>query len=298
MEGDLAGQGPMWAAVGALYDVDDVVAAHAMALDLGMGEGAWQLSFFRLVEAEAVSRKESRVVSLAPWLEFEYLPHEMRGFKAFSEAALEMCELVADRLGWEHAVQTRIAVLADDADAPWATNPHGYHTVRKPYDKICLPAYLQDDLPEFRQAVAHEYAHVVTQGLTEGRAPRWLSEAVSVLAERSFDPKAARALRDGAWLPPGPLEAAFAGDEEGENPEWSVWLAYQQSGAIGRYLKGLGDERRLGDLLRAHTGRTFWSRLAATMIGRSPTDQAMRKVYGMSVVEVFANARAGLGVRS
>ena len=291
MEGDLAGQGPMWGAVGALYNSDDVVAAHAMALELGMGEGAWQLSFFRLVEAEAISRKESRVVGLAPWLEFEYLPHEMRGFKVFWEASLEGCELVAGRLGGDHGVRTRIAVLADDADAPWATNPHGYHTVRKPYDKICLPAYLQDDLAEFRQAVAHEYAHVITQALTEGRAPRWLSEAVSVLAERSFDPKAALALRQGAWRAPGPLEAAFAGDEEGENPEWDVWLAYQQSGAIGRYLAGLGDELRLGDLLRAHTGRGFWGRLGAQVAGRSPTDQALRATYGISVAELFEAAR-------
>ena len=294
MEGDLAGQTTLWSAVGKLYERDEVVAAHAMAVELGMGEGAWQLSFFRSVEAEAMSRKESQVVALAPWLAFEYLPHEMRGFREFSAAALHACETVAQRLGWAHTVPTRIAVLADEADVPWASNPHGYHSARTPYDKICLPAYLQDDLVEFRQAVAHEYAHVITNALTEGKAPRWLSEAVSVLAERVFDPKALRALRDGAWLPAGPLEAAFAGGEEGENPEWAVWLAYQQSGWIGRYLAELADERKLGDLLRAHGGGGFWRRLGTLLQGRSPTDQALLEVYGLTVIDLFERARKEL----
>lgn len=287
-------EGSLWAAVGELYDRDEVVAAHELAESLGTGEFGWNLGFFRSIEAEAATRRESRVVNLAPWLEFEYLPHEVRNYRALAEATLGTCDLVAARLGWDHGAKTRIAILADEADAPWATNPHGYHSPRVPYDKICLPAYVQDDLGEFRQAVAHEYAHVVTHHLTEGRAPRWLSEAVSVLAERNFDPKAMRALAAGKWRAPGPLEAAFAGDEEGENPEWEVWLAYQQSGWIGRFLVGLGDERRLAELLRAHVGGGTWKRVLGLIGGRSPTDQALRAVYGLSVGELFARALKAL----
>lgn len=295
MEGDVSGQGTLWRAVGELYDRDDVVAAQELAESLGTGEFGLNLGFYRSIEAEAATRRESRTVRLAPWLEFEYLPQEVKNYKALSEAIVQTCDLVAERLGWAHGAPTRIAVLADEADAPWATNPHGYHSPRTTYDKICLPAYLQDDLTEFRQAVAHEYAHVVTHHLTEGRAPRWLSEAVSVLAERNFDPRALRALAAGKWRPPGALEAAFAGDEEGENPEWEVWLAYQQSGWIGRYLASLGDERRLGELLRAHVGGSTWRRLKGLLQGRSPTDQALRVVFALSVDELFERARARLG---
>ncbi|MCB8933140.1 MAG: hypothetical protein M9921_00205 [Fimbriimonadaceae bacterium] len=286
--------GSLWAAVGRMYDRDEVVAAHELAESLGTGEFGVHLGFYRSIEAEAATRRESRVVRLAEWLEFEYLPHEVRNFKALAEATLATCDLVAERLGWTHGAATRIAVLADEADAPWATNPHGYHSPRTDYDKICLPAYLQDDLGEFRQAIAHEYAHVVTHHLTEGRAPRWLSEAVSVLAERNFDARALKALAAGKWRSPGPLEAAFAGDEEGENPEWDVWLAYQQSGWIGRFLVSMGDERRLGDLLRAHVGGSTWGRVLALLQGRSPTDRALRQTYGLTVADLFEQARANL----
>ena len=46
----------------------------------------------------------------------------------------------------------------------------------------------------WRQTALHEYAHVVTLGLSRQRMPRWLSEGISVLEERRHSERWARPL--------------------------------------------------------------------------------------------------------
>lgn len=40
----------------------------------------------------------------------------------------------------------------------------------------------------WRQTLVHEYAHVITLTLSDARIPRWLTEGISVVEERLFDP--------------------------------------------------------------------------------------------------------------
>lgn len=69
----------------------------------------------------------------------------------------------------------------------------------------------------WEQTAVHEYAHVVTLTLSRSRMPRWLSEGVSVLEEKTVDPLWARALErdvldaraNGMILPVARMEENF-----------------------------------------------------------------------------------------
>lgn len=289
------GESAAWDAAIEEYHWDRVVEAHALAEPMGVGETADRLAWYRLLEAEAITRRKSKVVQLRDWLSFEWIPSEVEDLAPrLQNLAIEACDEIAERLGWSHGPPCRIAILAPEVDAPWATHPYGYCADMYPYDKICLPDHLIDDLDEFSQAVAHEYAHVISLNLALGHAPRWLEEAVSVLAEREFDREAWDAFREdpAEWQAPSDLEAAFETVEEDEDAEWDVWLAYQQSGWIGRYLESLDSGRKLGDLLRAHADERLLLGLSLAIAGRTRTDYALKKTYGLTLRRLFDEAYA------
>lgn len=257
----------------------------------GIGEAGANIRWYRLIEAETITRLKSEVIELTPWLTLELVPDETDGFaERLSESCLDACETVAQRLGWDHSTPTRISILARETDAPWATNPYGYCVEKEPYAKICLPDHLIEDDEEFAQAVAHEYAHVVSLSLSDENAPRWLEEAVSVLVENRVDQEAT-ALVVEKWLSPLALEDAFEGTGGSSDSGQDVWLAYQQAGWIGRYLASLGSEALLGKLLREHAHEGIWRNLALMFQGKERVDAAVAAVYGTTVPEVFARAR-------
>lgn len=280
---------PHWEAALELYHLDRVKDAFEEIQAFGVGEAGSFMRWYRVIEAETLTRTRSHVVQVAPWLLMETVATEVAGLeRALTRCTVEACDEVADRLGWSHGVQTCVSILTEEADAPWAANPYGYCVSKDPYEKICLPNYLVDDLEEFSQAVAHEYAHVISDNLSDGYAPRWLEETVSVLAERKFDDEARAGFCSGVhpWLTPGELELTIEGtsDDDGRN---RVWLAYQQAGLIGRYLTSLHDERRLGDLLREHANESPLRNLRLAFTGRERVDGALRAVYGFGTKSLF-----------
>jgi hypothetical protein len=284
-----------WNAALELYHGDDLDAAWHEVEKSGIGESAVFAPWYRLIEAEYVSRRQSKQVRLRPWLEFEFVPHQLQGLEQqLSVAIVEACDRVADRLGWQHTVPTLICILAQETDAPWATNPYGYCTEKIPYEKICLPDHLVDDPVEFRQAVAHEYAHVISLNLADGYAPRWLEEAVSVLAEDEGDPSAFEELSTNpeSWLTPHELEAMFEATSDEDHDK--VWLAYQQSGWIGRWLDSHGEPDVLRKLLSAHTNERAWRNMLMTVRGLTRTDQALLDTVGINTQTLFSRVCAWL----
>jgi hypothetical protein len=199
--------------------------------------------------------------------------------------------MAAERLNWTHGAPTLIAILAAEVDRPWATNPYGYCVDKHPYEKICLPHHLIFDTTQYFEAVAHEYAHVISLNLSQAHAPRWLSEAISVLVERPIDRNAIRRFRSGSWKwrEPDELEGMFnvnSDDQQG------VYMAYQQAGLIGTFLASLGGEPKLARLLKELADESFWRNLTNHFKSQTRTDGALRNVYGMSEAETFAQALA------
>jgi hypothetical protein len=285
---------PHWAAALEHYHCDRLEDAYREAQAHGVGEAGSLLRWYRIIEAEAITRRTSEVYEVTPWLTFEYVPAEVRELREhLCEIALDACDQVADRLGWQHGDTTRITILAGETEAPWTANPYGYCVSKEGFEKICLPSYLVDEPEEFAQAVAHEYAHVISTALADGYAPRWLEEAVSVLLERRFEREAWEDFVSGEapWHDPHDLELILEGrSDETEDGEDEVWLAYQQSGWLGLYLVSLGDERKLGTLLRDVANEGLLRNLALALKGKERVDGALQTVYGRDSHRLFREA--------
>lgn len=307
-----------WTAALQLDRKDKVVEAFDLLRGAGLDQWAHYLKVYRMIEAEAITRTRASVEQAAPWLSLEFIPYEVgQAQHAMRRMIGEACDTVAQRLGAIHEHPTRITIIAEECDVPWATNPYGYCADKDPHAKVCVPVRLLDDPPEFMQTIAHEYAHVISLSLSQGRAPKWLEEAVSVLAEREFDEGCWRDfVEDHAdWLTPGELElefgfvrypdAAAAGWSDPmllpEGPSVEVaddadamYLAYQQAGFIGRYLLGRGSERSVGEVLRHIGSDSLWRGLGVALSMRSRTDDALRRVYGFGEADLFARTLAWL----
>lgn len=257
----------------------------------GIGEAGANLRWYRLIEAETVSRRKSVQVKVNEWLTFEYVPREILDLhSSLIERALDACNEVAKRLDWDHSEQTLVSILAQETEADWAASPYGYWVHKEPYEKICLPNYLVDDPEEYSQAVAHEYAHVISAALSDGYSQRWLDEALSVLIERRFDEDTWQGFRDGSipWLSAGDLEHTLEGQSEEEGTKDEVWNAYQQAGWIGRYLSERGDDTKLAALLRKVSDESPGWNIPRLFLGRDRVDAALRSIYGFGSRDLFA----------
>jgi len=294
MANPFGSESPHWQAAMEHYHWDRLEEAFGEVQAHGIGEGGGLLRWYRAIEAETVSRRKSIQIEVAPWLTFEYIPEEVMELGPKLAARLvAACDAVAQRLAWTHSERTLVSVLAEEVDAPWAAHPYGYCVSKEPYEKICLPNYLVDDLEEFGQAVAHEYGHVISSALADGYAPRWLEEAISVLLERDVESEAWDAFRTGRypWLTPNELELALEGTtDETDDGDHELWRAYQQAGLLGRYLVSLGEERRLGDLLRQLADESFWRNLRLVLTGKERVDGALRRIYGFDANGLFQSA--------
>jgi cellulose synthase operon protein C len=105
----------------------------------------------------------------------------------------------------------------------------------------------------------HEYAHVVTLGMTDHRVPRWFSEGLSVLEEHrarpgwgdNLTPEAVKAIQEGKLLPIAELNRGF------HRPSFpgQVQLSYFQAGQICEFIeKNFGFEKILVMLDRFRAG--------------------------------------------
>jgi hypothetical protein len=279
------------------YYWDRMEAAYETAEPLGVGLAGRYVFWYRSIEAEYITRKQSERRKLADWLELETIPHEVGGREErVAEIVLAACDDVARRFGWEHGPPTLVSVLAAETDAPWTLGRYGFCVDKHPYDKVCLPNKAVFNERELRATTAHEYAHVITLNLSDAKVPRYLDEAVAMLAQGEFDEEVRREFVSGEleWYGPDDLDSVYVEERHDEAADDELWLAYQQSAQIGRYLASLKGEKALGDLMRAHFNNSIWTELKINVTSDTHTSEALREVYGMTEEQLFERALAWL----
>jgi len=286
----MAGDWGEWKAAAEHYYWDRLEEAFALCEGLGVGTGARSESFFRTVEAETTTRRQSKLVSPSDWLTVEWIPHECEGSVDIPTVVEQTCHQIADRFGYTERAPTMVSVLTVDSDAPWAAARFGYMVDKYPYDKICIPnnrVYSETGLSE---VVAHEYAHVVVLNVAQGKVPKWLNEGIAMLAEHSSDLRARRALGSGQvpWLSAHDLELAHSRERQGEPNPAETWMAYQRSAWLVRYLVDLKGESSIGQLLAAFGDNSFVQEVKMRLTGQTSSDEALRQVYGFGEKELFA----------
>ncbi len=254
----------------------------------GAGEAGEYLTWYRLIEAEAVSRRDSQVRRLTSFLEVEYVPSETPGGIERTESLiLGACARVSAALDFVDGPATRVAFLSEATNAPWGVHPFGYCTDMYPYEKICIPSYLLSDPGQLAETVSHEYAHVVTLNVGKGRASRWLEECVSMQFESEADEEALAAFvsGDAPWKPPGELDQAFGSEDEDE-----VWDAYQQSLWIGRFLRVSGGDKGMARMLAAIGEDHAVRGTVARILGFTGDELGLRQTFGKGTSTTFRAA--------
>lgn len=278
-----------WQAPIALYDEDRMIEAYTAAADAGVGLAARYLPWYRMIEAEFLTRERAAITEVTSWLTVEAIPEEVgESLEPLIEVAKREFDGVATRLDYAHESNVRLAIMAIESDAPWTVGRFGFCVKKSPYFKICIPSFLLGNDEELARTLRHEYAHVVTGTLSNGRVPRWLDEAIAMVAEGAVAPQPRAAFRSGKrkWLDPSSLAVAFRRDGE----EARVWWAYQQAGLIGEYLAQTYGERTLGALLRAFANNSVWTELMLVLRGKPPVAEALDEAYHLSVEELFEGA--------
>jgi len=298
--GSTAGGGPslgVWKVAIDAYYWDRLEQAHDLAIELGVAF-PWQEWFFRLIEAEAVTREQSETTAVDPQLSVELIPSEIPHAEQVTEVINHACTVVRDRFGWPEGAKTLVSVLAEQSDAPWTVGRAGYMMDKYPYDKICIPRNATATPNGLHTVIRHEYAHVMVLNLSEGKAATWLHEAVTMVAQdwpRRED-WAKFAGGQEPWLEPVTLNAAF-NDQHDPSRFHARSLAYSQSAGIGFYLKSISGESKIGDLLRAFADNSNWTELKMSLTGQSPADEALRQIYGFGEKDLFARTLNWLAER-
>jgi hypothetical protein len=277
------------------YYADRMEAAYEAAVPLGTGVAGRYLGWYRMIEAEYITRTSSTISAENEWLQLEFIPKELGDFaEVIRRQIADACGDTARRFGWTHGPKILISILALETDAPWTTGRHGFFIDKQAYGKICLPNYVVHDPTALASAVAHEYAHVMTAALSGGRVPRWLDEAIAMVAGEEWDRRLIAILKSGhaPWLSVGDLGAAYGDDRRG--PDFDardLRLAYHQSGLIGKYLCTLKGGPGLAELMRAFANNSFWTEAKIAAGLQMPADEALREAYGLNVAQVFERAR-------
>ncbi|MEX2244159.1 MAG: hypothetical protein WD716_09980 [Fimbriimonadaceae bacterium] len=292
-----AGESGAWKVVYDHYYQDRLKEAYHAAADLGAGTAAHGLVGFRMIEGEYITRQAGELHQATPWLSIETIEEESpEPIQSVASRVLRACDTVAERFGFEHGPPVMVSVLAKESNVPWMPGRFGYCIDKFPYDKICIPNSSLHDADDLQHVIAHEYAHVVTLNLSEGRCPLWLDEAVAMVAGGGASRGAWRAFASGReeWLPAHELNASYLRDREDSRERDVVWRAYLQSAVIGAYLASLKGERALGDLMRAFSNNTLLQDLMMRVRGNAPTDEALGEVYGLGTRALFEKSYSWL----
>ncbi len=278
-----------WQVALAHYDAERLEDAYDKALEIGMGGHTQYLTWYRTIEAEALTAQRSQTRPIWTSIDFEWIPEELEErVEAVAQSAIAAFQNVGTRFGYTHESKVRLAVLASETDAPWLYGRFGYCTAKEGFYKICIPQKLVFDPVELRKTLQHEYAHVVVGTLSQRKAPRWLEEAVAMQAEGGVGKSQARLFATGEedWLPPLELEMDLRDLEDSRDK----WLGYLQAGLIGGYMAHLRGEAAIGSLLKAFAGNRNWAEFWSRLRGLSREDLPIRKVYGQSLERLFENA--------
>ncbi|MBS1723904.1 MAG: hypothetical protein JSS66_13230 [Armatimonadetes bacterium] len=276
-----------WQDILRAYDLDQLDLAMQMIDSAGVGLGGNQLGTLRMIGAEAEARSRAQQLGGHDWLSYELIVEEAA--MAPEEVEVHVRGAVDDvgrRFGYSQRPPTLVTILPRDSFDQWTPSRYGYHIAKREFDKVCLPGRLTDDPAEFSEAMRHEYGHVMAFNRTLGRCPRWLHEAVAMVAANEGPSRMVP-----EWLGPHELDRAFRADDSYGEGETRVWFAYQQAHEIGRYLKGLKGEMGLGTLLDAFSDNSALKNVIMAVINQESEDEALRQVYGLGTRQVFENAR-------
>ena len=159
------------------------------------------------------------------------------------------------------------------------TGAHGW--VAGLYDgKIRVPAAGLREAPpeEVRRVLTHEYAHALLSAVGGRALPTWLQEGFAQVAEGRTRAEARRSLR--AANAPGlsELSGSFAGVADPRQ----VALLYAAACDLVHELVASGGTATLGDLVER--------------LGRGePLDDALERLYGRRLPELYEGWKAGLG---
>jgi hypothetical protein len=279
-----------WEEILRLYDRDDVEPAFRAAGAAGVGSRAEMSAWYRTLEAEAATRARSSIRELGDGISLEVIEEETRGVQDLAALVEESVGKAKSELRSTEPLAARVTVLAEAADAPWATHPGGYASPRTEYVKVCVPFASLFSGEEFSRTVAHEFAHVITFSYAGDFAERWVEEGVAVLIEDDFDPIAREDFQSGdvEWLSWQELEEDFLLDGDTEEEEDAVWLAYQQSAWVIRYLDELGGREELVRFLKCHADESIWTNVMSGMKGTTRSGRALKHVYGFTVQIAFS----------
>ncbi len=272
------------------YYWDKVEQALEMATELGTAQ-SWQEWFYRLIEAEAVTRGISSTDHLEDLVSVEYVPHQLHHVHQVTADVAQATADVRDTIWVGRRREDLGFRAAEETDAPWTVGRAGYMMDKYPYDKICVPLNSTHDSASFQSVIRHEYAHVMVLNLSAGKATTYLHESVTMVAQdwprREDWAKFASGLEP--WLAPQALTNAFD-DQHDPNLFHARSLAYSQTSALGYYLKSLAGEPMIGDLLRAFGDNSKWNELKMNLTGQTAADEALRQVYGFGEKDLFTQA--------
>lgn len=279
-----------WKRVFELQHADRVDEAFALARKAGLGSFGDFMDSFRMVEAEGGTRTRSTLRTLTDDLSLEVVQEELPfSLDELMSLITVATRSVLDMLNVQKHNPTLLTILSREYDGPWIPDPHGYFESRAPYEKICLPAYLLDDVAELDSAIRHEFAHVVVATTTDGRASSWVHEGVATFCanELELDARLEFASGKSPWVRPDELNLLFAQDVR-EVHEKSLWAAYQQAGWIVHTLSASFGADKLFQFLTEHKEERMLSMAFAQLLQRSDTQRALRSVYGMREPQLFA----------
>lgn len=274
------------------YHWDRVAEALESVEDLGIGLAGRYLRLYRMIEAEALTRQRSTIVAVTNWLDFEFIPDELRGREnAVIETLLHGFNSAALRLGWRHGPKTLVSILAEETDAPWTLGRYGFMADKHPYDKICLPLRAAFNSQELLSTAVHEYAHVITLNTSDGKIPRWMDEAVAETLEGRIQQSdfGRFRLNPSLWKSPRELDMILNTYDDQGAPD-ILWNAYRQCAVLGAHLHQLNGDQGIASLLRELGSRTFMQSLLVSAGFQTPADLALRKVYGLNVAQLFEQA--------
>lgn len=283
-------EGPFWKGVYELYLRDQIVEAYGEAMRLN---SASQPNIMKSLGPEYLTRLSSHRVELREGLELEYIPHELGTSTSEIQAvALENCEAVASAFGWDWHEKTLITILASEAEADVLRHDWGYYVDKYPYDKICIPNKVLHLENQLARTLRHEFAHVVTTNQSGGHEPTWLSEGLSMLAEGAVDFRPWIGFQAGRyeWEDPSMLGARIRGDRLDPTKLPLVNVGYAQACYLTMYLRKLGGQDVVRQLLTQLGDQSFGVNLKRDILGRSHVDDALRHLLEKSEVRLFDDA--------
>ncbi|RYG37970.1 hypothetical protein EON81_05010 [bacterium] len=274
-----AGEGSAWHEAIAAYHRDEVGAAFELAESLGAGYGGASLSWYRVMEAEALARAASRIVEIAPGVRLEAVNPD-----PLVEPLRASLDRVVGLAGARPTVPILVTVMLPEADAPWHQARYGYMIPKEGLAKVCLPDWTTNELDAFGAVARHELMHVAVTEFTGDRAPEWLQEGMAQIAEGRTVPDSVE-----PWLSPEDLRRAFHVDRRDPANQGRNRMAYAQALRLVGHLCTRRDHGCLTRLMEAFTDNSWLTEIRITL-GLTPIDEALQEVYGFDERTLFEQA--------